>query len=372
MYALINKSKQFQILLITALCLVCSVNHVFAQTDTDEDGMTDAWENANQLDPNDPKDAWCDYDNDQILNLFEYQLQTNPNDFASPQIEYFTPQNTQQEFTALMNSGLNDMVIIRMAEGTYNLYYDRYSSGGSINSSNYKIMIQGGWNQNFTEYNPFTYRTIFDGEGNRNILVLDSNFDLDVNFVLEGVEITNSGYGVKEGAVEFINWAGTGKYSVYNCSFYNNGLMDDDPANSGVALGVFWTQEMINGEFYIVNTSIVNNRNGLYGQLSSFTTGSWYIINSTFNNAYQSNVFEVESTSQIPEAISITTINSILWEDSLDFPIFFSEALNTEFNVSYSNIDDIRNPDNLLDLNLDNVFISNIVPEFIDTCRFTI
>jgi len=58
--------------------LLLTFNVAIAQTDTDNDGMDDAWEIANQLDPTDPKDAWCDYDTDQILNLFEFQLQTDP------------------------------------------------------------------------------------------------------------------------------------------------------------------------------------------------------------------------------------------------------------------------------------------------------
>jgi hypothetical protein len=47
--------------------------------DTDGDGIPDAWEIANGLNPNDPTDAGKDPDGDGLTNLQEYQKGTNPN-----------------------------------------------------------------------------------------------------------------------------------------------------------------------------------------------------------------------------------------------------------------------------------------------------
>lgn len=47
-------------------------------TDTDNDGLTDIWEAAHNLDPNDPSDANIDIDGDSLTNLEEFFLQTNP------------------------------------------------------------------------------------------------------------------------------------------------------------------------------------------------------------------------------------------------------------------------------------------------------
>jgi parallel beta-helix repeat protein len=50
--------------------------------DTDGDGMPNDWENEHGFDPLDAQDASLDADNDGVINLTEYQLNTNPNDDA--------------------------------------------------------------------------------------------------------------------------------------------------------------------------------------------------------------------------------------------------------------------------------------------------
>ncbi|MFH1181922.1 MAG: thrombospondin type 3 repeat-containing protein [Candidatus Woesearchaeota archaeon] len=47
--------------------------------DNDNDGMPDAWETRNDLDPSDPGDSSQDFDNDGLTNLQEFKSKTNPN-----------------------------------------------------------------------------------------------------------------------------------------------------------------------------------------------------------------------------------------------------------------------------------------------------
>ena len=51
---------------------------IIAGEDTDSDGMSDAWERANGLDPTDPSDATADLDGDGQSNLAEYLSGTLP------------------------------------------------------------------------------------------------------------------------------------------------------------------------------------------------------------------------------------------------------------------------------------------------------
>jgi len=52
-------------------------------TDTDGDGLPDAWETSHGTNPNNPNDVNQDPDNDNYTNLQEYQGGSNPNDNTS-------------------------------------------------------------------------------------------------------------------------------------------------------------------------------------------------------------------------------------------------------------------------------------------------
>lgn len=54
------------------------------EEDQDGDGLPDAWEIANGLNPNDPTDAWVDSDGDGLTNIQEYNLGLNPLSWGLP------------------------------------------------------------------------------------------------------------------------------------------------------------------------------------------------------------------------------------------------------------------------------------------------
>ncbi|MCK5612242.1 right-handed parallel beta-helix repeat-containing protein [Candidatus Pacearchaeota archaeon] len=86
--------------------------------DSDNDGMPDAWETANGLDPYDGSDAVLDGDSDGLTNLQEYDSGTNPNDSDSDddgmadgwEVAYgFNPVNASDSDGDADSDGLNNV-----------------------------------------------------------------------------------------------------------------------------------------------------------------------------------------------------------------------------------------------------------------------
>lgn len=71
------------VVVIGQLKSVFSLRFESLDVDSDDDGMSDAWEVAHGLDPNDPNDAVSDPDGDGLTNLQEYQQGSDPNDYYS-------------------------------------------------------------------------------------------------------------------------------------------------------------------------------------------------------------------------------------------------------------------------------------------------
>lgn len=75
-------------LLACVLCIVMGARVAHAE-DLDLDGLNDAWESANGLDPADPTDADKDPDYDNYTNAEEFQGKSDPQDVDSPDITVF-------------------------------------------------------------------------------------------------------------------------------------------------------------------------------------------------------------------------------------------------------------------------------------------
>ena len=184
--------------------------------DSDNDGMPNVWEIANGLDECDPVDAFCDYDGDHIINLFEYRLDSDPFQENSPRIIERTSIDNQ-EFIQLINStATGSPLVLRLAEGVYeNLSY-------TGNGTSLRFMVQGGWDIEFMDQDPFIRRTTIRGAGQNATAVFSSEEAFSTNtsnilsILFEGLELTDLASIIMQrgGAERHIG--------VYNCSFNNS------------------------------------------------------------------------------------------------------------------------------------------------------
>jgi len=294
--------------------------------DDDDDGMDDDWEIQHGLDPNDPRDAWQDADGDYILNLFEAQLVTDPNDAENPTTIDFNNSSIQGIEDALDMAG-EQKVVIRLSEGEYFIDYLEYYS------TDFYIMVQGGWNEDFTMHDPDTYRTILNGQGNEAISIGGSSSG-GINYsaiIYEGIEFTNSGNFSLGGGIQFYERAVTNKTSIYDCQFYGNNYF---------GIGIVQRGTSNNCEFFLVNTGLYNNPSGgIYTQVNDMGQTRWRILNTTIHNPNSSEAGIDGLTSQDGQ-LHIDMYNSINWgNDNYAFDFFANDILS--IIAKTSNVDNV-------------------------------
>ena len=125
-------------------------------TDTDNDGMPDAWESAHGLSPNDPDDAWLDPDADRVVNLFEFQLGSDPHSATTPSVATVAPVGAAYTDLAVALDSVGAGTVIRIAGGTYMVNYLTFDPK--------VVMIQGGWSLDFRQRDLRAQPTILDGQ----------------------------------------------------------------------------------------------------------------------------------------------------------------------------------------------------------------
>ncbi len=299
-------------------------NTIVLVVDLDDDGMEDSWETSNGLDPNDPKDAWTDEDNDQILNLFEFQLETDPNDSSSPSVIEVSPSEASS-LDDLIEEAENGIQVIRLSTGNYN------TNVLAVYDYNFKLMIQGGWNDDFSFYDPNKYPTYWNGADDEtlNVLVPENDDVTNTTVVLDGVNFISSDNFILGGTVGLRFNDGYSAISIYNCSFNFN-------AHYGLSLGHKGSGDA--AEIFIVNTVIGNNGvGGIYTQVTNNALPRWRLINTTINNpnSEEGGIDGLTSTGEL----RIELTNSINWGNT-DYSFNFSTFHNVIIPIVNSNVDE--------------------------------
>ncbi len=177
-------------------------------SDSDDDGMPDTWETDNGLNPNDPFDVWEDPDNDFVLNLFEYQLNSDPFNASTPNIMTVSAGENIEDAIDETPTGS----VLRVESGTYNVNYMTFNPT--------TIMIQGGWNSNFTSRDLIETPTIFDGQSLDEVLYFSLSSGTG-NIIIDGLTLTQ-GKG-SFGAFNFIlNGSALSNLCIKDCKIINS------------------------------------------------------------------------------------------------------------------------------------------------------
>jgi len=273
--------------------------------DKDDDGMPDSWETANGFNVNDPNDAWLDADKDGVVNLFECQLGSDPNDASTPPI-VTVGTSDMVDYTDLEEAldSAADGSCIRVAKGTYFVNYMTFIPK--------VIMIQGGWNADFTVRNLKTNPTVLDGSKKDDDEVLYFSFASGNSAViLDGLKITKGAGGF--GAVNLLaQTTAFLKASIFNCLIVKS--KSDDEYGSVLSF-CNWDSSL--SDRTIANTVIgTNTASGIYAQITDYSKSRWRILHSAIaknTNGGGENGYGIEVFTQGTASLKTHIFNSILW-----------------------------------------------------------
>ena len=317
----------YSFLLLFCLSINClsqvNIEQESTTYDLDEDGMDDDWEIENNLDPDNPKDAWWDLDGDHVKNLFEYQMDTDPNDVSSPEAVQFDASLGIDSLFSLIYNYASDVGYIQISEG-------QFLESGFLAFANSKFVLQGGWNQDFTEYNPDEYITELHGR----CWILNNDVSSGKNaLILEGLNFMANNYYSPQAALDISNRAGESYVSLNDCNFFNCQF---------TGLHIETKSESAGVDVYASN--LVFSNNGFWGlRHTSYTSAevSFNLLNSTIysnSSAYGGGGFYCTSAN----LSKLNIINSILWsEGEVNSLVFSTNTLNDhtiELSASHSNI----------------------------------
>ncbi|MEM7372445.1 MAG: hypothetical protein AAF587_27745 [Bacteroidota bacterium] len=278
--------------------------------DNDNDWMEDNWEIANGLDPSNPKDAYSDLDGDQLINLHEHYLESDPQDVLSPAVISYTSGDLE-EAIELAQAGS----VLRIPAGVYPLNYIEFPNGPI------KLMIQGGWNEDFSIYDPVAYPTILDGGYFDAVLYISTDDDASSQIIVDGLTIkrgirTLSGYS---------NWIINNANSSNFVSFRNCQIVENNGNEAALAIH-HWDGG--SDRVMIINSAISGNYgSGLKTQTTDSSMVEWRFVNSTISNninvpSSSREGYGIEGFTISGASLSVGLVNSIVWgneQESIDF-----------------------------------------------------
>jgi len=310
--------------------------------DKDNDGMSDDWEIANDLDPCDPIDAFCDNDGDQVINLYEYHLGTDPDSDVSPRVIQAPKDVTSQQMNDWVRASDDDPVVIRLSEGDYTglSLALRYNSSSV---STFKFLVQGGWDDQFCDYDPFLYRTIVRGDGA--IRFFANIFEVGAVPIDDGTDaLLFDGIEFVDMSIEIHRKHDELNFGVSNCSFQSI-------QQTGNPLSLSSNEvDSVKHILHLNNSSVVNSRDVSFKSSEPGTVIASRIKNCTFSNLASNSSYGntgIFTGVGRQGSINLDVENSIIWSSS---------GMSSIYNENY----DLGPQPSFLNVNLDNCYLSNL------------
>ena len=277
-----------------------------ADWDLDADAMPDYWEFFRGLNPDDPTDAWTDLDQDGYCNLYEYELGSDPQDPLQPITLEFDGTTS---ITAAIKEAPRGSVL-RIPTGRYalNITHPEFEEAP-------RMMIEGGWNEDFTIRNYCQFPTLFYSskdspimsyrlwEGNSGALIIDGiTFEASTNSAIS-----------YQGIISKV------QLTVANCSFTGH-----QPSRFSSVIDVSDGPFSLITDFIIVNTLIAQNKGSAIKGLIHANKANFKILHSViadnqastndsppFRSGYG---FSLSTKTDTAATIQIT--NNIFWDNA--------------------------------------------------------
>ncbi len=286
--------------------------------DKDDDGMADSWEKRNGFSTTNPNDAWADADKDQVVNLFEYQLGSDPRDPNSPRV-VTVGRSSLADYTNLADA-IDDSAagsIIRIAKGTYKINYLTFDPK--------IVMLQGGWSPDFQKRDLKLYPVTLDGANKDEVLYFSFHSGKPV-IILDGLKIIR-GKGTIGGSVFLAQGAAFMKMSLFNCGFVQSGT---NFTFCGVINFTSWGDSL--ADRTVANTVIGgNNASGIYAQITENGRARWRVINSAVygnKNGGGINGYGIDAFTLSNGLLSAHVFNSVLWGNA-------QEDINIRWDIKF-------------------------------------
>ena len=263
-----------------------------------------------------------------MVNLFEFQLGSDPNNSATPAVVRVAPSGADHTDVATAIDAVDPGTVIRVAGGSYAVNYRTFSEK--------VVMIQGGWSPDFSERELSVYPTSFDGGLQDEVLYFSIDSGSPV-IILDGLHLLRG-----KDSFGAVNLSAKGT-AVMKTSILNTTIMESESTFGFGSVLNMNNSDTSTSDRTIANTVIGHNgSSGVRGTITDTAMSHWRIINTTISNNLNSggsNGYGIDTFTLGDGVLTARISNSIIWgNEQADINI----RSNITFEVDHSDIGNVN------------------------------